>query len=494
MFVSLISQTVKSKEMLPAEVTKYTADESGNRISNIPYEDIILSCTADEKALIPEGLSESGTPEDNAKAINSAIDALPQGGTVYIPEGTYKTMTVYLKSGITLFVAEGAELLSPDGEENEGSATPLDTALIVARNAENITVTGGGRINGNGISYTNEAENSEPLYALKYFNTYTRVIEARKRIRAGKDTVRNNIINLQGCKNVSLNNIILCDSAGWTCVLDNCSDVTVDRLIIDNDMHVANSDGIDITGGENYTITDCFIATGDDGIVLKPIGHEIKNVTVKNCTISSYANCFKIGTETQMDVSGITVKDCYFFIPDGFTYGYSGIAIESCDGAKVTDVTVENIEMEGVSSPLLIWLGNRYKYDKKQTGEISGITIRNITAENIELPFAVTGCIDEDGTVRRVKDVVIKNLTATYRDSEENLDIRQKVGNYTMSGYPDITRVSHVYFISHELSKYWDLPCYGGLFKHCENVKYENITVTPRSCNERPEYYLDDMI
>ncbi len=480
--------------MTVREKTKYTTDESGNRISNVPYGEILQKCTAGEDALVPEGLSAENTAEGNAKAINSAVESLTQGGTVLIPKGTYKTGTIFLKSGITLFVSEEAELISPTCEENECSPSLFREAMIYAEGAENITITGGGRINGSGVSYTKAQENPEALCALGEFNTYTRVIEARKRIRFAKDTRRNHIIRFVDCKNVRMNNISLHDSAFWTVILDGCVNVSVDRLIIDSDIHIANSDGIDIVGGDNYRITNCFIACADDAICLKPIEKEIHNITVENCTLTSCANCFKIGTESQCDISGIAVRDCFFFIPDGFTYGYSGIAIESCDGSGVSDVKIENITMEGVSSPLLIWLGNRYKYDKKQTGEVSGITLRNITAHNIEMPFAVTGCIDDDGTVCRVKDVTIENLTATYRDSGESLDIRDFVGNYTMSGYPDITRVSHVYYLSHELSKYWDLPCYSGFLRHCENLNLDNISITPRSCNERPEFYTEDII
>lgn len=140
-------------------------------------------------------------------------------------------------------------------------------------------------------------------------------------------------------------------------------------------MHVANSDGIDICGGTNIKIEHGFIATGDDAIVLKPSDYEIRNVDETDCIISSYANCFKIGTETQMDESGVSVKNCYFFLPSGITGGYSGIAIESCDGSNVSDISVSDIKMDGISSPLLIWLGNRFKYDKEEVGRIHGVNI-----------------------------------------------------------------------------------------------------------------------
>ncbi len=482
-----------NKSMLKKEKTKYYTDSSGNRIANIPYSEYIREAEIPKGSVVPYGLSESNTAEENGKAIQGAIDSLKEkGGTVFIPKGRYFTNTIYLKSNITLFVSNQAELVSISCEDNEKSKVPLCKAVICAENAENICLTGGGTINGNGLTYTNEPKVAEPFYALEKFNTYLRVIEPRKRGRGGKNTVRNNIINFFNCKNINVNNIILKDPAVWTCVFTNCFNVYINNVVLDNHTHIANSDGIDICGGENYTIRHCFIATGDDAIVLKPIDFPIKKVKVSDCEIMSGANCFKIGTETQYDVSDITVDNCYFFMPNGITRGYSGIAIESCDGANIKDVNISDIIMDGISSPLLIWLGNRFKYDKKEVGTIQNISLKNIKAERIEMPCAIVGCV-HNKTAHYVKNVSIDNFTATYRDTGEQLNIRKKVGEYTMGGYPDITRVSHIYYKSHEKSKYWDLPCYGVCVKHAENIDYKNIKIKPRSCNKREEFYLDDV-
>lgn len=273
---------------------------------------------------------------------------------------------------------------------------------------------------------------------------------------------------------------------------DNCFDVKIQSFIIDSHMHIANSDGLDICGGENYEINHCFIACADDAVCIKTPEYPLKHVKVSDCILTSCANCFKIGTETQFDVSDIKVESCHFFMAVNLTYGYSGIAVESCDGAKVKNVFVSDITMQGVSSPFLVWLGRRFRYDKKEVGEVENISFRNIYAENIEMPCAVVGCV-KGLKKHRVKNVSFENVTAVYRDTDENLNIRKRVGEYTMKGYPDIPRVSHIYHKSHEQSKYWDLPCYGICLKHTENVSPDNITVTPRKCNTRPFAYFKDV-
>lgn len=487
---SFMNSSLFGAETLGKEETIYKADETGCRISNIPYEEYIKEENIPLDAITVSGLSQENPGESNAALIQQYIDGATQngGGTIVIPKGKYKTSTIELKSNVTLFIQNGAELISLSCEENEASERKLSGAVITAYGANNISVTGGGTINGMGETYTDEQKEASPLYALEKFNLYTRVIESRKRLRPAKETARSNIISFNNCNSVTLKNIILKDSAAWTCVLTDCDNVKIEDFIIDNNMHVANSDGIDILGGENILISHSFIATGDDGIVLKPIDHEIKSLTVNNCVISSFANCFKIGTETVHDITDISVKNCYFFLPDGITGGYSGIAIESADGSNISDINISDIEMDGISAPILLWLGDRMKYGDKPVGSIDSVKISNVTAENVELSSAITGCV-HDGKQYDVTNVDLENINVTYRDTEEDLSVLTVVPEFSMSDYPEITRISHIYMISHEMSKYWDLPCYGIFMRYADNIKVTDFNCVPRTVNTREFLY-----
>ncbi len=481
------------RSTIEKETTEFYADKTGNRIANVPYQEYISAMKEPNSSVIPEGIFEGNAAEINSAAIQKVIDSFGEGGgTVFIPEGRYFITTIHLKSNVTLFLSEKSELISISCEDNEKSPSPLKKGLIMAENVKNISIVGGGKINGNGLTYTEEPENGAPLFALKKFNTYLRTIEARKRIRFSKKTERSHILYFKNCAGIRLNNIFLTDSAFWTVRFDNCFDVQVKDFIIDSHIHIANSDGIDICGGKNYEISNCFIACADDAICIKSIEYPVENVNVSDCVLSSCANCFKIGTETQFDISNVNLKSCKFFMPDGFTYGYSGVAIESCDGADLKNISISDIEMNGISSPFLLWLGNRFRYNRKAVGSLENITIKNVKAHNVEMPSAIVGCINKK-KVHYIKNITVENLTATYRDTEEQLNIRRKIGEYTMSGYPDITRVSHMYMKSHEKSKYWDLPCYGICVKHAEKAEFKNIKIIPRSCNRRKEYYLYDV-
>ena len=471
-------------ESLGKTATIYTADESGCRISNIPYDDYISEAQIPDGALICS-LSETASATENTQIIQVQIDiASETGGIVVIPKGRYTITTIMLKSNVTLFIPKGAELMSVSCDENEKSDKKLGSGVIFAENAENIAITGGGIINGNGESYTIEPERDYPLYALKSFNLYTRVIESRKRLRKGKPVRRSSVIHLNNCNNVKVHNIILKNSAGWTFNLENCKNAEIYDFIIDNHMHVANTDGIDISGSENVKIHHTFIATADDGIVLKAVENPIKNVDIKDCIISSFANCFKIGTETQKDISDVKITDCYFFMPDGITGGYAGIAIETADGSNVSDIFVSDIKMDGVSSPLLVWAGNRMKYGKNRIGKVKNVTVKNITANNVELPSAINSCKDENGE-NCISNIKLENINAKYRDTKEALSVLKKVPEHSLKDYPEITRVAHIYFRSHEMSRYWDLPCYGLFIRNADNVDIENFECIPRTVNKR---------
>ena len=205
----------------------------------------------------------------------------------------------------------------------------------------------------------------------------------------------------------------------------------------------------------------------------------VEGVLVEDCEIMSLANCFKTGTATYNDISDVTVRDCFFFMPD-IAGGYSGIAIEATDGGEVSDILVENIVMYRVTSPMLIWLG--YRHDGSS---LHDVTVRDIVAVECDIASAVTGYEEAS-----VNNVTLSNFDVSYREATEDLNIYQGnsafCGASNMGGYPEITRVSHQYILSHELSNYWDLPVYGLFVRYADNVSVTDFNVKPRSANTRP--------
>ena len=54
-----------------------------------------------------------------------------------------------------------------------------------------------------------------------------------------------------------------------------------------------------------------------------------------------------------------------------------------------------------------------------------------------------------------------------------------------MGGYPESTRISHMYILNHEKSLYYDLPVYGLFVRNAKNVKFRKFNVVPRRSNKR---------
>lgn len=100
-------------------------------------------------------------------AIQNAIDACTPGCKVLLPKGVYKSGALYLKSNMTLEIAEGATLLGSERAEDYPlagyiqypySTTVRPASLINAlprdpqqhQSFENIRIVGKGTIDGNG--------------------------------------------------------------------------------------------------------------------------------------------------------------------------------------------------------------------------------------------------------------------------------------------------------------------------------------------------------
>ena len=104
----------------------------------------------------------------NTKAIQAAIDQCAQtGGEVIVPAGIFATGTLYIKSNVTIYLADAAKILgSPsfaDYPNNKvqyknffthfpDGSVRTNKALLFAEGVSNITITGKGTIDGNGAS------------------------------------------------------------------------------------------------------------------------------------------------------------------------------------------------------------------------------------------------------------------------------------------------------------------------------------------------------
>jgi polygalacturonase len=445
---------------------------------------------------------------DNAPAINACINACSEagGGAVLIDGGAYTSRTVELKSGVTLFVCANSSITAHESGEGFDNM-----CLLHAQNCSNITLTGGGTVNGNGHLFgrkplydSNLTEPDEVIDVIKMRRDY------RAQLRFAHPSKYGRLVCFEGCSDVCVNNIILQDSPSWTLRLTRCSRVKIEDIVINDNRHVANTDGIDLMQSSDVDIRHCFISCADDGIVLKNAVWErcdgdMHGIHVSDCEIISCTNAFKIGTETTFGISDVLVENCRFYMTDLYPGSVSGISIESADGSAVENITVRNVEMSRCTCPIFIRLCNRNRaalvneqsasavefgvkavsggetdrnrFDMK--GRLDNILIENVKARDIELPVIVAGFRQKGKTVR-VKNVTLKDIELEYRNAREVYDRRLFIPEYSKE-YPECWR-------------FRNLPAYALWARHAENLVTENFTCTPAPNTWKEEKILIDVI
>ena len=312
---------------------------TGDYYTDIPYHRYI----SDEE--LPSGpvfnVKDFGATTErgvlSTAAIQQALDeAGKNGGTVLVEGGAYTTGTLSIHSNTTLFIASGASI------EASKDLTKFTDAFIQAVDAENVTICGGGRINANGEYFVYLPHERPLLKALGYTKLPpvltdpmgkpedTSRFAYRARIRYAEDKWNEGVekilrpmytLWIRGSRNVDIHNIIIRDSMDWSLSVDMSEYVKIENIIIDNNRHAANTDGIDIMSSKHVHVKHVFVSTADDGLCVKaPMlqGHDSINVadsnmamgpaedvTIEDATVISVMNAFKIGTETYFDIKGV---------------------------------------------------------------------------------------------------------------------------------------------------------------------------------------------
>lgn len=258
-----------------------------------------------------------------------------------IPAGTIvEAGKLTLNSGETLCIEPGAVL--------RGS--------IRVSNAENVTICGGGILDGG----CTEAE---------------------------LEGSRTRLLVVEGCRNVTIRDIILIQPEVWMLVIGACRDVHIEN--VREIGQVMSSDGIDVVGSQNVLIENCCLRNNDDCIVIKscpgdlPSGVDwrgnVENVTARGCVLwnAQAGNALEIGHELQAEyVRGIRFEDIDIICVHGHGAPFS---IHNGDRAIVEDVAYEDIRVEHHFDKLVDFriIQSRYSHDPER-GQVRNIRLRNI--------------------------------------------------------------------------------------------------------------------
>jgi parallel beta-helix repeat protein len=401
-------------------------------------------------------------------SIQKAIDvcAANDGGVVRLSGGKFLSGTIFMKSNITLEIAEGSTLLGSTNLEDYPVTVPAfrsytdkytEKSLIYGENLSNIALTGKGTFDGQGKHF-------KGAFKLRPFG-----------------------IRLIKCAKVTVENITLRNSPMWMQHYLACDDVTIRYITVWNHCN-KNNDGIDIDGCHNVLIENCKIDSDDDGICFKSTSHRAcEGITVRNCTVSSHGNAIKCGTESNGGFKDIKISHCTIkpsadkTAIHGRVAGLAGIALEIVDGGVMDQITVSDIEIKGTTAPLFVRLGNRgrrYKKDMKQprVGSLRNVTISDIKAST----DSVMGCAIAGITNNPIENLTLKNISISFPGGGKAED-RTRRFKETPGSYPECKMFGE------------RLPAYGLYFWHVKGVTLENIELTARTADEREAMIMENL-
>ncbi|MXO04845.1 glycoside hydrolase family 28 protein [Flavobacterium sp. HBTb2-11-1] len=422
----------------------------------------------------------------NTKAIQKAIDAAnkSKGGRILFSKGTFLSGSIVLKSNVELFFEEDAVLL--------GSTKPDDypkyegiRALIIAAESKNMAVKGKGIINGQGRELA--------LAIDSLHHTGVRIDPKYNYRRMRPEDGRGKLISFVKCDSITMTDITLKNSPGWTQCFRECKNIVIDFMKVESRAYW-NNDGIDVDGCENVRITNCNVNTADDGICLKSEvpGLHNNNIYIGNCTIRSSANAVKFGTGSYGSFKNVTIENIKVF--DTFR---SAVAIESVDGAEIENIKVSDITAVNTGNAILIRLGHR---NGDKPGSIKNVSVKNV---KVQVPFGRPD-IDYDmrgpevdyfhnpfpSSIVGIPGHLIENVTL------ENIEIiypgraSKGMAYHPLSRLKDVKENINGY---PEFNMFGELPSWGFYVRHVNGIEMKNIKLILDKEDFRPAFVFDDV-
>jgi len=385
----------------------------------------------------------------DTKAIHKAIEACAGagGGQVLFPPGRYLSGTVNFKSGVTLFLEAGARLVGTTDLDQYQHPTPpafmpearwgkWHRALILADGLEDITIAGGGVIDGNKVFDPTGEERMRGPHTFVFIN----------------------------CRNVTVRDVSFVDSANYAIFFQISDQVEVRNVKI-----TGGWDGVHFRGAperpcRDVSIVGCQFFTGDDAIA----GRYWQNVLISDCVVNSSCNGVRlIGPATHL-----LIHDCLFYGPGVHPHRTSnrhnmlaGLNLQpgAWDATEgiLDDVLISDVTMHNVSTPFHFLL--------KPGNTAGNIFVNQVTATGVyraassveswaDTPF--TNVVFRDVTVEFVGGGTPEQASMTVKSP--GVDARQ-------------------------------LPAWGFYARNVQNLQFDNVRLRCQKEDLRPVLICDSV-
>ncbi|MBQ9558673.1 MAG: glycoside hydrolase family 28 protein [Bacteroidaceae bacterium] len=358
-------------------------------------------------------------------ASSTARDVIATQPRVLLPAGhTFLVGPLQLHGNIDYHLEAGSRLLAHPDENRYtlsafGDNRGEGMLWLWANGADNLTFSGQGIIDGNGIAFMGtELDDSYEL----------------KPLQDPKFDPRPHVLTFFACRNLEISGITVQNGAYWTIHLVGCDGAQIHDMSLLNQLKIRNGDGIDLDHTSNVDIWNCLIESGDDCICLKnrreygPLQGATggcHHIRVRNCVMTGRSCAIKIGSENMDSISDILFDHCVIRASN------RALGIQNRDEGTVTNVTFQHMRLEswlfsdvwwGKAEPIYVTsypraVGNHkdagWRFPKGATegrcGEVSRITFRHIEG------VSENGCFVGGDVPGKVRDIRFEDVALTLR-------------------------------------------------------------------------------
>jgi polygalacturonase len=379
-----------------------------------------------------------GGSATNTQAIARAIVACTEagGGRVVVPEGIWLTGAIHLQSNVELHLEQGAILRFSDNPEDYlpvvftrvgGVELYNYSSLIYARDAENIAITGPGKLDGQGLSWAawKEKETNEA------FRLAAAGVPAEERVFGTPEAaIRPSFINFVNCRTILLEGFTIGSGPNWTIHPIYSDNIIIRRVTVDT--WGPNNDGIDVDSCRNVLIEHCRFNTEDDCVVLKSgynedgrrVARPTENVIMRHCTSNRGHGGLVIGSEMSGDVRNVFMRDCTF---DG-TDRAVRIKSRRDRGGVVENIFIEDLVVKDMQREVIL-LNMAYTADRSSVQRVDppvfrNIQIRRVVALGAPEAIRIRGLEDSPIEDLVLEDMVIRSERGIFMEHARNVEMR----------------------------------------------------------------------
>lgn len=370
--------------------------------------------------------------------IQAVIDKAAQdgGGVICIPKGTFLSGSLFFRPRTHLYLEKGATLKGSDDISHfdvidtrlEGQNLTYFAALVNAIGVDGFTLSGEGKINGNGLRFW------KSFWLRRQVNPQCTNLEE----------LRPRLVYIADSRNVQLSGVRLENSPFWTTHLYRCENVKLLNLSIfapHSPVKAPSSDAIDIDVCKNVLVKGCYMSVNDDAIALKggkgPWADQDKvnngsnlNIIIEDCVWGFCHSALTCGSESIHN-RNILVRRCRVEHAQRLLW------------LKMRPDTPQNyeyIQLEDITGSAINFLFAQpwtQFFDLKDRKDVPYSYSSHVTMRNIQLDCDVLFAVKKDETQYKLSDFLFENLKITARKSGEickdyihNLQIR----NVTVNG------------------------------------------------------------